>query len=275
LKKRFLTCRVLNPEGGWWMSGHSKWSTIKHKKGKEDARRGRIFSKLVKEITVAAKVGGGDSNANPRLRAAVVAARAENVPKSNIENAIKRGIGELEGVSLEEAVFEGYGPGGAAVLVEVLTDNRKRVASDIRHIFTKSGGSLGEAGCVGWLFAKKGYITVDHEALKQSGGEDRLIELALSANAEDVRNIPEDKLYEIYTDPGNYLVVKEMLDREKIKYTLAQMAMIPSSTVRLEGKEAAQILRLMEALEDYEDVQNVYSNFDISTEEMAKFAASA
>lgn len=257
------------------MSGHSKWSTIKHKKGKEDARRGRIFSKLVKEITVAAKVGGGDSNANPRLRAAVVAARAENVPKSNIENAIKRGIGELEGVSLEEAVFEGYGPGGAAVLVEVLTDNRKRVASDIRHIFTKSGGSLGEAGCVGWLFAKKGYIAVDHEALKQSGGEDRLIELALSANAEDVRNIPEDKLYEIYTDPGNYLAVKEMLDREKIKYTLAQMAMIPSSTVRLEGKEAAQILRLMEALEDYEDVQNVYSNFDISTEEMAKFAASA
>jgi len=257
------------------MSGHSKWSTIKHKKGAADAKRGKIFSKLVKEITVAAKVGGGDPNGNPRLRAAVVAARAENLPKTNIDNAIKRGSGEMEGVSYEEATFEGYGPGGAAVLVDVLTDNRKRSASDIRHIFTKAGGSLGEAGCVGWLFAKKGYLTVDHEAVKETGGEDRLIELALSANAEDVRNVPEDKLYEIYTNINDYMAVKEMLEREKIKVTLAQMAMIPSSTVRLEGKEAAQILRLMETLEDYEDVQNVYSNFDISTEEMAKFAAGA
>ncbi|MCX5859266.1 MAG: YebC/PmpR family DNA-binding transcriptional regulator [Proteobacteria bacterium] len=255
------------------MSGHSKWSTIKHKKGAADAKRGKIFSKLVKEITVAAKVGGGDPNGNPRLRAAVVAARAENLPKTNIDNAIKRGSGEMEGVSYEEATFEGYGPGGAAVLVDVLTDNRKRSASDIRHIFTKAGGSLGEAGCVGWLFAKKGYLTVDHEAVKETGGEDRLIELALSANAEDVRNVPEDKLYEIYTNVSEYLAVKEILEREKIKVTLAQMAMVPSSTIRLEGKEAAQILRLMETLEDYEDVQNVYSNFDISTEEMAKFAA--
>lgn len=257
------------------MSGHSKWSTIKHKKGAADAKRGKIFSKLVKEITVAAKVGGGDPNGNPRLRAAIVAARAENLPKTNIDNAIKRGSGEMEGVSYEEATFEGYGPGGAAVLVDVLTDNRKRAASDIRHIFTKAGGSLGEAGCVGWLFAKKGYLTVDHEAVKETGGEDRLIELALSANAEDVRNVPEDKLYEIYTNISDYLAVKEVLEREKIKVTLAQMAMVPSSTVRLEGKEAAQILRLMETLEDYEDVQNVYSNFDISTEEMAKFAAGA
>ncbi|MDD5225257.1 MAG: YebC/PmpR family DNA-binding transcriptional regulator [bacterium] len=257
------------------MSGHSKWSTIKHKKGAADAKRGKIFSKLVKEITVAAKVGGGDPNGNPRLRAAVIAARAENLPKSNIENAIKRGCGEMEGVSYEEATFEGYGPGGAAVLVDVLTDNRKRAASDIRHIFTKAGGSLGEAGCVGWLFAKKGYLTVDHEAVKETGGEDRLIELALSANAEDVRNVPEDKLYEIYTGVSDFLAVKEMLEREKIKVTVAQISMIPSSTVRLEGKEAGQILRLMEALEDYEDVQNAYSNFDISTEEMAKFAADA
>ena len=257
------------------MSGHSKWSTIKHKKGATDARRGKIFSKLVKEITVAAKVGGGDLNGNPRLRAAISAARAENLPKTNIDNAIKRGSGEMEGVSYEEATFEGYGPGGAAVLVDVLTDNRKRAASDIRHIFTKAGGSLGEAGCVGWLFAKKGYLTVDHEAVKETGGEDRLIELALSANAEDVRNVPEDKLFEIYTSVSDLIAVKEMLEREKIKVTVAQISMIPSSTVRLEGKEAGQILRLMEALEDYEDVQNAYSNFDISTEEMAKFAAGA
>lgn len=255
------------------MSGHSKWSTIKHKKAREDAKRGKIFSKLIKEITVAARVGGGDPDANPRLRTAVLAAKAENVPKNNIENAIKRGTGELGGGALEEATFEGYGPGGAAVLVEVLTDNRKRAASDIRHIFTKAGCSLGEAGCVNWLFAKKGYFTLEPEQVVTLGGEDQLIEIALSANAEDVRNLEEDNLYEVFTDPGSFQQVKDIFDQKSITYTLAQIAMIPSTTVQLEGKEAAQMLRLLETLEDYDDVQNVYSNFDIPAEELEALAA--
>ena len=252
------------------MSGHSKWSTIKHKKAREDAKRGKIFSRLVKEITVAARIGGGDVDANPRLRTAVLAAKAENLPKSNIENAIKRGTGEIAGGVLEEATFEGYGPGGAAILVEVLTDNRKRAASDIRYIFTKSGGSLGEAGCVNWIFSKKGYFTLESELVRSIGGEDRLIEIALSAEAEDVRNLEEDNLYEVFTDPATFQTVKDTLDRESIKYTLAQISMIPSSTVRLDGKEAAQMLRLLETLEDYDDTQNVYSNFDIPAEELEK-----
>lgn len=247
------------------MSGHSKWSTIKHKKGAADARRGKIFTKIIKEITIAARMGGGDQTGNPRLRSAIQAAKAENMPKENIERAIKKGTGELPGVSYEEATFEGYGPGGVAVLVEILSDNRKRTVADIRHIFSKNAGNLGEAGCVSWMFDKKGLIVFE----KDKVDEEKLMDLALEAGAQDVQET--DKEYEVITEPADFeRVKKQLLEKAKLIPTYAEISMLPQSTVRLTGKEAQQMLRLMESLEDSEDVQHVYANFDIPDEEMEK-----
>ncbi len=247
------------------MSGHSKWSTIKHKKGAADARRGKIFTKIIKEITIAARMGGGDQTGNPRLRSAIQAAKAENMPKENIERAIKKGTGELPGVSYEEATFEGYGPGGVAVLVEILSDNRKRTVADIRHIFSKNAGNLGEAGCVSWMFDKKGLIVFE----KDKVDEEKLMDLALEAGAQDVQET--DKEHEVITEPADFeRVKKQLLEKAKLIPTYAEISMLPQSTVRLTGKEAQQMLRLMESLEDSEDVQHVYANFDIPDEEMEK-----
>ncbi len=240
------------------MSGHSKWSTIKRKKGATDAKRGKIFTKLIKEITVAARFGGGDADANPRLRTAINAAKSENMPKDNIERGIKKGTGELEGTTYEEVVYEGYGPGGAAVLVESLTDNKNRAVADIRHVFSKSGGSLGEGGCVAWMFQKKGLLVLE----KNGVDEETLMEVALDAGAEDIRD--EESTFEVITALEDYEGVKKALDEKALPYTLSEITMLPASTVKLEGKEAEQMLRLMDGLEDSDDVQQVYSNFDIS-----------
>ncbi|KAF0215833.1 MAG: hypothetical protein FD174_3974 [Geobacteraceae bacterium] len=243
------------------MSGHNKWSTIKHKKGAADAKRGKIFTKLIKEMTVAAKLGGGDPEGNPRLRTAIDKAKAENMPKDNIERAIKKGAGGLEGVIYEEINYEGYGPGGAAVLVEVMTDNRNRSVSDIRSIFTKCNGNMGETGCVSWMFDKKGLIVF-------SGQTDfeKLFEAALEAGAEDVTD--EEEQIEVLTDPANFIEVREALEKGGFKYESAEITMIPQTMVKLEGKQAESMLKLMDRLEDNDDVQNVYANFDISAEEM-------
>jgi YebC/PmpR family DNA-binding regulatory protein len=240
------------------MSGHSKWSTIKRKKGATDAKRGKIFSKLIKEITMAARMGGADPDANPRLRTAIAGAKAENMPKDNIERAIKKGTGALEGVAYEETYYEGYGPGGAAVYVESLTDNKKRTVADIRHIFSKSGGSLGEAGCVAWMFAKKGLFVFEKAGID----EETLMEAVLDAGGEDIRD--EESTLEVITAPEDFEAVKKALDERNLKYLLAEITMVPQSTVKLEDKEAEQMLRLMDGLEDSDDVQKVYSNFDIS-----------
>ncbi len=242
------------------MSGHSKWSTIRHKKGATDARRGKIFSKLIKEITVAARLGGGDPAANPRLRTAIQAAKNENMPKDNIDRAIKKGIGELDGVNYEESVYEGYGPGGAAIFIESLTDNKNRAVADIRHILSKAGGKLGENGCVAWMFDKKGYIVVEND----SADEDALMEASIDAGAEDVRE--DDNNYEIITDPKDFESVKAAIDKESIPYIAAEITMLPQSTVNLKGKDAKQMLQLMETLEDCDDVQKVYTNADIPEE---------
>ena len=242
------------------MSGHSKWSSIKHKKAATDAKRGKIFTKLIKEITVAARLGGGDIDANPRLRTAVQAAKNENMPKDNIERAIKKGTGELEGVSYEESIYEGYGPGGAAVLVESLTDNKNRTVADIRSIFGKNGGNLGENGCVAWMFDKKGYIAVDSKAVD----EDVLMEAALEAGAEDIKE--DNSNYEIITAPGDFEAVKDAIDKASIPYIDAEVTMLPQTTANLAGKEAEQMVRLMEMLEDCDDVQKVYTNADIPDE---------
>jgi len=239
------------------MSGHSKWSTIKHKKGAADAKRGKIFTKLIKEITVAARMGGGDPDSNPRLRTAVQGAKAENMPKDNIERAIKKGTGELEGVNYEEANYEGYGPGGAAVLVESLTDNKNRAVADIRHIFNKCGGNLGENGCVAWMFDKKGYIVFEEGA----ADEDQLMETALEAGAEDVRE--DEGNLEVITAPQDFEAVKTAIDEAGLTYAVAEITMLPQTTVNLTGKEAEQMVRLMDGLEDSEDVQKVYTNADI------------
>lgn len=240
------------------MSGHSKWSTIKRKKGATDAKRGKIFTKLAKEIIVASRLGGGDINMNPRLRAAVADARTENMPKDNIERAIKKGTGELEGQSYEEVIYEGYGVGGVAVLVESMTDNKNRTVPDLRHIFSKNGGNLGENGCVAWLFDKKGLITVDKKAVT----EEKLMDIALEAGAEDVRE--QEKEYEVVTPASDFEAVKKTLDDQKVPYLAAEITMLPKTTVQIEDeKQAQQVLRLMEALEDYDDVQHAYANFDI------------
>lgn len=246
------------------MSGHSKWSSIKHKKGAADAKRGKIFTKLIKEITIAARVGGGDAAGNPRLRTAIQAAKSENMPKENIERAIKKGTGELEGVNYEESFYEGYGPGGAAVFVESLTDNRNRTVADIRHIFGKNGGSLGENGCVSWMFSKKGYLNID----KQAVNEDTLMEIAIDAGAEDVRE--DDGNYEILTAPEDFESVKKAIDGASIPYLEASITMYPATTTNLSGSEAEQMVRLMESLEDCDDVQKVYTNADIPSEILEK-----
>jgi YebC/PmpR family DNA-binding regulatory protein len=240
------------------MSGHSKWSSIKHKKGAADAKRGKVFTKLIKEITVAARMGGsGDPDANPRLRTAIAAAKNENMPKDNIDRAIKKGTGELEGVNYEESSYEGYGPGGAAVLVESLTDNKNRAVADIRHIFSKCGGNLGENGCVAWMFDKKGYIVVERSAID----EDSLMEVALEAGAEDVRS--DESNFEVITAPEDFEEVKAAIDAKAIAYLDAEVTMLPQTTADLEGKEAEQMIRLMDMLDDCDDVQKVYTNADI------------
>lgn len=244
------------------MSGHSKWSSIKHKKGAADAKRGKIFTRLIREITVAARMGGGDPAGNPRLRAAISAAKAENMPKDNIERAIKKGTGELEGTSYEESSYEGYGPGGVAVLVDCLTDNKNRTVAEVKHAFERHGGNLGEPGCVAWMFDKKGLIVLE----KDQVDEEKLLDLALEAGAEDVND--EESEFEIITDPADFDAVKGLIEAANLPYTLAEISMIPKNTVKLEGKKAQQMLSLMQALEDNDDVSNVYANFDIPDEVM-------
>lgn len=244
------------------MSGHSKWSSIKHKKGAADAKRGKIFTKLIKEITVAARMGGGDPDGNPRLRSAIAVAKAENMPKENIERGIKKGTGELEGVSYEEANYEGYGPGGVAVLVDCLTDNKNRTVADIKHLFERHGGNLGEPGCVAWMFEQKGLMVFE----KDKVDEEVLFDLALEAGAEDVRE--EGTEFEVITEPSDLESVKQAIDNAGLSYTLAEVTKIPKNTVTVEGKKAQQTLNLMQSLEDHDDVSHVYANFDISDDVM-------
>lgn len=240
------------------MSGHSKWSTIKHKKAKTDAVRGKLFSKLIKEITVAAKHGGGDIDTNPRLRTAVLTAKAANMPKGNIEQAIKKGTGELPGVNYEENTYEGYGPGGAAVFIEVLTDNKNRTTAEIRYVLDRRGGNLGTDGCVAWIFERRGLVTIDAE----DKDEDVVLDDALELGAEDVSR--EGNMYEIYAAPNDVAEIRQGLESKGYTVDESKVSMIPKTTQKLEGKEAEQMLKLMEALEDHDDVQNVFSNFDIA-----------
>jgi YebC/PmpR family DNA-binding regulatory protein len=239
------------------MSGHSKWANIKHRKGAADAKRGKIFTKLIKEIITAARMGGGDINANPRLRAAVLAAKNENMPKDNWERAIKKGTGELEGVNYEEATYEGYGPGGAAVLIESLSDNKNRAVSEIRHALTKHGGNMGENGCVAWMFNKKGYFVVEKKAVD----EEKLMETALEAGAEDVREDGDN--FEVITAPDDFEAVKEAVDNAKIQTIQAEITMLPQNMTPLDGDTALKMIKLIDALEDCDDVQQVYTNADI------------
>ncbi len=247
------------------MSGHSKWSTIKHKKAREDAKRGKAFTKLIREITVSAREGGGDPEANPRLRSAVQAAKAANMPADNIKRAVQRGTGELPGVTYEEASYEGYGPGGVAVMVQVLTDNRNRTTAELRHLFSRHGGNLGENGCVAWVFTRKGLILIPSEGAPD---EDELMEIALEAGAEDL-DIEDSELFRIYTAPDELHQVKAALEAAGVNPESAQFDMEPSTSVRLEGKQAVQMVRLMNAFDDHDDVQDVWANFDIDEEIMA------
>ena len=239
------------------MAGHSKWANIKHRKGAQDARRGKIFTKLIKEITVAAKLGGGDLEANARLRTAIDKAKGENMPKDTIDRAIKKGTGDLDSVNYEEGSFEGYGPGGVAVIVEFMTDNRTRTVADVRHIFTKHNGSLGVNGSVAFLFDRKGLI-----AFNTQQDFDAIFEAALEAGAEDVKD--EGDAYEVLTDPINFMEVRDALGAKGLTWESAEITMIPQTMVKLEGKQAEQMLKMMDKLEDNDDVQNVYANFDIS-----------
>lgn len=243
------------------MSGHSKWHSIRHKKGATDTKRGKIFSRINKELMVAARMGGGDPSANPRLRQAIASAKAENMPKDNIERAIKKGTGELEGVNYEEHVYEGYAPGGVALLIEVMTDNKNRAAADIRYVFNKRGGSLGEAGCVAWMFDKKGLIVFEQELVD----EDKILEVALEAGADDV--VTSEDQYEVHTELAAFESVKQAFDDQELQYTMAKITMMPQNTVKVDDEaQAAQVLKLMEAIEDADDVQKVYANFDIPDE---------
>jgi YebC/PmpR family DNA-binding regulatory protein len=246
------------------MSGHSKWSKVKHIKAKEDAKRGKVFSKYIREIMVAARDGGGDPAFNPRLRTIISAAKAANMPNDNIDRAIKKGTGEGGATVYEEITYEGYGPGGVAIMVEVLTDNKKRTVSEIRHIMSRNNGNLGETGCVAWNFEKKGLIVVESPKVS----EDELLEAALDAGAEDVRS--EGDTHEIITVPNSVMDVKDSLEHKKIAVASAEITMLPKNTVRVDGKTAESALKLMDALEEHDDVQHVYSNFDIPEEVMAK-----
>jgi YebC/PmpR family DNA-binding regulatory protein len=245
------------------MSGHSKWHTIKHKKGALDAKRGKVFTKLIKEITVAARTGGGDVGANARLRKAVSDAKGANMPNDTIDRAIKRGTGELEGVSYDEITYEGYGPGGVAIMVDSVTDNRNRTVAEIRHIFSKNGGNLAAAGAVGWIFEKKGYIVVERTAKP----EDELFEIVTEAGAEDLRD--DEDNFEIITAPEEFDTVLDAVKKAGIEPQVAEVEMVPKEYKKLEGNEAKQMLKLMEALEDHDDVQKVSANFDISEADMA------
>ncbi len=246
------------------MSGHSKWAQTKHKKAAIDAKRGKLFTKLTKEIIIAARTGGGDPDGNARLRLAMEKARDANMPSDNIKRAVMRGTGELPGVSYEESVYEGYGPGGVAMLIEVLTDNKNRTVSEIRHVMSKHGGNLGEAGCVAWLFEKRGYILVD----KKKVDEDAIMSLALDAGAEDMRNDPGEENYEIITVPEDLRKVKESLEKAGIELAMAEVTMLPKNYIKLDEKDAEQMMKLMDAIEDHDDVQNIYANFDVSDEVM-------
>ena len=247
------------------MSGHSKWATIKHKKGALDAKRGKIFTRLIKEITMAAK-SGGDPEKNPRLRTAVQAAKAENMPADNIKRAIQRGTGELPGSTYEEVTFEGYGPGGVALLVNVTTDNRNRTVSEVRHLFTKGGGNLGEAGSVAWMFHKKGSIVVP----KAKAKEDDLMNIVLESGGEDLNDDGEN--WEVTTDPGSYETVLEAVKKAGMEVVHSEVGMVPQNYIKLEGAAANQMIRLLEAIEDHDDVQNVYSNFDMDQAQLAEMA---
>jgi YebC/PmpR family DNA-binding regulatory protein len=245
------------------MSGHSKWHTIKHKKGALDAKRGKIFTKLIKEITVAARTGGsGDVDANARLRKAVNDAKAQNMPNDTIDRAIKRGTGELEGVNYDEITYEGYGPNGVAVLIETMTDNRNRTVAELRHIFSKNGGNLGEAGSVAWMFDKKGYIVVD----KAAKNEEELFEIAIDAGADDLQDGGD--VFEILTEPDNFETVHEAVKSAGIEPQAAEVSMIPQNYIKLEGGDATTMMKLYDALDDNDDVQKVYANFDIDESEM-------
>jgi YebC/PmpR family DNA-binding regulatory protein len=249
------------------MSGHSKWSSIKHKKAVKDARRGKLFTKLIKEITVAARMGGGDINANPRLRTAVTTARQNSMPTDNIDRAIKKGTGELEGVSYDEVVYEAYGPGGVAILMQGLTDNRNRTVGELRSILDKHGGNLGTSGSVAWMFQKRGLITVERAGVD----EDRVMEVALEGGAEDVREAGD--LLEVVTSPEDFDAVKAALEGAGIALSSAEVTMMPQSSVAISGKTAEQMIRLLEALEDHDDVQSVSSNMDIAAEELERLSA--
>jgi len=251
------------------MSGHSKWHTIKHKKGAADAKRGRVFTRLIKEITVAARLGGGDPEGNPRLRTVILAAKAANMPKDNIEKAIKKGTGELPGVSYEEVVYEGYGPGGVALFVQALTDNRNRTLPEIRHLFAKFGGNLGESNCVSWMFEKKGYIVLP----KGGRSDEELLEVVLEAGGDDVRDDGDN--WEVLAPPERLEAVREALVARKIPVASAEVAMVPKTTVRVEGKKAQQLLSMIEALEEHDDVQNVWANFDIDDAEITEQQAAS
>ncbi len=249
------------------MSGHSKWQTIKHKKGAADAKRGKLFSKLIKEITVAARIGGGDSTSNARLRTVLDNARAANMPNDNIQRAIKRGTGELEGVAYEEITFEGYGPNGVAVLVETLTDNRNRTVAELRHLFSKMGGNLGETGCVAWMFNKQGVLTFN----KGEIDEEKLMEIALDAGADDIKD--EDDLISVVTEPSQFEPVRTALEESSLKPSEASIQMVPQTTVKLDRNGAEKMLKLMDALEDHDDTQNVFANFDIDSKLIEELAS--
>lgn len=248
------------------MSGHSKWNSIKHKKAATDAKRGKIFTKLIKEIAMAARIGGGDTDSNSRLRKAVADAKAANMPADNIKRAIMKGTGQLEGVSYEEITYEGYGPGGVAVFIETMTDNKNRTVAEIRHIFSKHGGNLGESGSVAWMFERKGYVVVE----KEQASEDQLYDIILEAGAEDLKD--DGSNWEIFTSVEDYEAVDKALRDKEIELAASSISMVPQNYVKLEGKQAQQCLKLMETLEDHDDAQNVWANFDIDEEEIAKFS---
>lgn len=248
------------------MSGHSKWSQIKHKKAAADSKKGKVFSKLSKEISVAARIGGGNADMNARLRLVIDKAKEVNMPSDNIKRAIQKGTGELPGAHYEEIMYEGYGPGGVAMMIEVMTDNKNRTVPEIRHTMSKYGGNLGETGCVAWMFDKKGYILVN----KKAADEDTMMSEALDAGAEDFKNDPEEENYEIITTPEDLNKVKGFLDKKKIPVNLSEATFLPKNYVKLDARDAEKMLKLMEALEDHDDVQNVYANFDIPDEIMTE-----
>lgn len=248
------------------MSGHSKWHSIKYKKAAQDAKRGKMFTKIIREMVVAARIGGGEPDTNPRLRKAIADAKGVNMPSDNIKRAIMKGTGQLEGTTYEEFSYEGYGVGGVAIFVETLTDNKNRTVSDVRYIFSKNGGNMGESGCVAWMFNRKGYIVVE----KAKASEDELLDLILEAGAEDLRE--DGSNYEIFTTPDDFEAVVNALQENNIEIAVSNLGYIPQNYVKLEGKQAQQLLRLMEELEDHDDVQSVWANFDIDEEEIAKYS---